>query len=112
MEAGVLMAGRRAQPPAAVTVTSLAQTGDAQTDRVLWQAENAIQRLEEQSRDAQTRVTFAWTAGVAASPPTSGAHTQGEVVVVADPVAGGNLFWVCVESGTPGTWKSAGAIAP
>ena len=106
------MAARRAKPPAAVTVTSLAQTGDAQTDRVLWQAENAIQKLEDQARDARSRVTFGWTPGVAASAPISGAHVKGEVVVVADPVAGGNLFWVCVASGTPGTWKAAGAIAP
>lgn len=47
------MAGRRAQAPRAVTVTSLAQTGDGQTDRVLWQAENAIQSLEDKTRAAK-----------------------------------------------------------
>lgn len=106
------MAARRTQATKSVAVTSLAQTGDSQTDRVLWQAENAIQRLEDQARETRSRVAFGWERGVAASPPISGAHVQGEVLVVADPVAGGNLFWVCVKSGTPGTWKAAGAIAP
>lgn len=51
------MAGRRAQPPRAVTVTSLAQTGQPQTDRVLWQAENAIQTLEDKTRLASVATT-------------------------------------------------------
>lgn len=51
-------------------------------------------------------------AGSRAAPPSSGAHVQGEIVFNADPIAGGFLGWVCVSGGTPGTWKSWGAISP
>jgi hypothetical protein len=27
------------------------------------------------------------------------------------PTAGGNIGWVCTTAGTPGTWKTFGAIA-
>lgn len=64
------MAGRRAQAPRSVTVTSLAQTGDAQTDRVMSQAENAIQLLEERTRRA-TAATTAVSDTVATFAPIS-----------------------------------------
>jgi len=46
--------------------------------------------------------------GVAA--PASGEHAQGDIVWNRDPAAGGTVGWVCVTGGTPGTWKSFGAI--
>lgn len=49
------------------------------------------------------------TSGAAA--PVSGAHTQGEIVWNTAPVAAGNVGWVCVATGTPGTWKTFGTIA-
>jgi hypothetical protein len=42
--------------------------------------------------------------------PTSGAHSRGEIVWNMHPSAGGKIGWVCVASGTPGTWKPFGAI--
>jgi len=47
----------------------------------------------------------------AAAAPTSGAHTRGERVWNSTPSAEGYVGWVCVSSGTPGTWKGFGAIA-
>lgn len=47
-----------------------------------------------------------------AAAPSSGTHVQGEVVFNADPIASGFIGWVCVTGGTPGTWKSWGAISP
>lgn len=43
--------------------------------------------------------------------PSSGTHVQGEVIFNADPVAAGFIGWVCVTAGSPGTWKSWGAIS-
>ena len=47
-----------------------------------------------------------------ASVPSTGAHTQGERYWNSLPVANGTMGWVCVSSGTPGTWKTFGPIAP
>ena len=62
----------------------------------------------------QSRTTFQSGfigSGSAGASPSSGFHLRGEVVFVADPSAGGQVGWVCVSSGTPGTWKSFGTIA-
>jgi len=44
--------------------------------------------------------------------PSSGAHTQGEVQFFAAPTAGGFVGCVCTSAGTPGTWKTFGAVSP
>ncbi len=43
--------------------------------------------------------------------PTIGEHSKGELVYKYSPSAGGNIGWVCVTEGTPGTWKAFGTIA-
>jgi hypothetical protein len=50
--------------------------------------------------------------GTRAAAPSTGTHVAGEVVFNADPIAGGFVGWVCVAGGSPGTWKSFGAISP
>jgi hypothetical protein len=42
--------------------------------------------------------------------PTEGTWVRGNVVWNSAPAAGGYVGWVCVASGTPGTWKGFGAI--
>lgn len=44
--------------------------------------------------------------------PTSGRYLQGSIVRNTNVLAGGTLGWVCVASGTPGTWKGYGGVAP
>jgi hypothetical protein len=51
----------------------------------------------------------AHTAGSAA--PTTGTWQVGNIVWSNVPAAGGNVGWVCTTAGTPGTWKTFGAIA-
>jgi len=46
-----------------------------------------------------------------AAAPASGTYRQGDVIWNTAPSAGGNMGWVCVAAGSPGTWKSFGAIA-
>jgi pectate lyase-like protein len=59
-----------------------------------------------------TRLTTALIgSGARAAAPSSGTHVAGEVVFNADPIAGGFAGWICVTGGTPGTWKSFGAIS-
>lgn len=43
--------------------------------------------------------------------PTSGTWVQGDTVTNTSPTAGGFIGWVCVTGGTPGTWKTFGAIS-
>lgn len=44
--------------------------------------------------------------------PVSGTHEQGSIVFNRNAVAGGKVGFVCVASGTPGTWKAFGVIDP
>jgi hypothetical protein len=49
-------------------------------------------------------------AGMSAA-PTTGTHGVGETVYHATPAAAGFMGWVCTTAGTPGTWKTWGAIS-
>jgi hypothetical protein len=46
----------------------------------------------------------------ASSIPTTGTWNVGDIVYNYTPTAGGNIGWVCVTAGTPGTWKTFGTI--
>ena len=43
--------------------------------------------------------------------PTTSTNVVGNIVWNTVPAASGNIGWVCVTAGTPGTWKTFGAIA-
>ena len=43
--------------------------------------------------------------------PTYGSFTQGDIVWNTKPTPGGWIGWVCIGSGTPGTWIQFGAVA-
>jgi hypothetical protein len=43
--------------------------------------------------------------------PTTGTWQPGDIVFNAAPSAGGTVGWVCTAAGTPGTWKTFGAIS-
>ena len=45
-----------------------------------------------------------------ATQPSTGAWRRGDIVYNTMPTAGGKVGWVCVGSGSPGTWKPFGAI--
>lgn len=49
--------------------------------------------------------------GGAAAAPTTGTYLQGDIVYNTSPTASGFVGWVCVAGGTPGTWKTFGAIS-
>jgi hypothetical protein len=49
--------------------------------------------------------------GFASAAPTSGTYVVGDIVYNNAPVAGGTIGFVCVTAGTPGTWKTFGAIS-
>lgn len=42
--------------------------------------------------------------------PSAGSWTAGDVVWNTAPAAAGRIGWVCVTSGSPGTWKAWGPI--
>lgn len=43
--------------------------------------------------------------------PTTGTWAVGDIVFNTAPTAGGFIGWVCTTAGTPGTWKTWGAIS-
>lgn len=43
--------------------------------------------------------------------PTSGTWARGDILFNSAPSASGFIGWVCVSAGTPGTWKTWGAIS-
>lgn len=47
----------------------------------------------------------------ASAPPVTGTHSIGDILFNSAPIAGGFIGWVCVAAGTPGTWKTWGAIS-
>jgi Pectate lyase superfamily protein len=47
-----------------------------------------------------------------ATAPAGGTWRVGDIVWNTAPTAGGNAGWICITAGTPGTWKTFGAIAP
>jgi hypothetical protein len=48
--------------------------------------------------------------GFKSAAPTGGTWSQGNIFYDSTPSAGGTMGWVCTTSGTPGTWKTFGAI--
>jgi hypothetical protein len=48
---------------------------------------------------------------VSATIPTTGTGIRGQIVWNTSPVAGDYVGWVCTTSGTPGTWKTFGAVS-
>ena len=49
--------------------------------------------------------------GFASAAPVAGTYVVGDIVYNTAPTAGGTIGFVCVTAGTPGTWKTFGAIA-
>lgn len=43
--------------------------------------------------------------------PTSGTYVTGDITWAINPLAGGSIGWVCTTGGSPGTWKTFGAIS-
>ena len=44
------------------------------------------------------------------SAPSTGEWHKGDLVYSTNPASGEVIGWVCVENGTPGTWKGFGSI--
>ena len=44
------------------------------------------------------------------SKPVSGTWNRGDICYAKNPITGGYIGWVCIEAGTPGTWKGFGKI--
>lgn len=60
---------------------------------------------------AKTTTATTWKLeGYGAAAPASGLWNAGDVFYNTAPVAEGSMGWVCVAAGSPGTWKTFGAI--
>jgi hypothetical protein len=62
------------------------------------------QALSSYTLDGKLRDT-----GTAA--PVSGTYAVGDIIFNSTPAAAGTIGWVCTTAGTPGTWKTFGAIS-
>lgn len=67
--------------------------------------DDAATRVSSGNYGVNDAVSYASTA------PTTGSWSQGDIVWNTSPTASGNIGWVCVTTGTPGTWKTFGTIA-
>lgn len=90
-----------------VVFSNGASTGRVTFNRVYSFSDNSI--LEGTRTGNTGRIRRVFTSNLA---PTTGTWTQGDIVWQQSPVAGGYIGFVCVASGTPGTWKEWGAILP
>lgn len=59
----------------------------------------------------QTQIGYQNKVLYRAAAPTTKDWLVGDIIYNVTPSAGGNIGWVCVTAGTPGTWKSFGTIA-
>lgn len=84
---------------------SFANAGTAGPLQLLFQANNLSVRIHDDANGDGRRIYY----GSAA--PTTGVHAQGEIVFNTGAAASGSVGWVCVTGGTPGTWKTFGAIS-
>jgi len=41
-------------------------------------------------------------------PPTTGAHGTGDVIHATESLADGSIGWICIQGGSPGTWRAFG----
>lgn len=69
-------------------------------------ANGTVQAVVQRLHDAE----YPRIAATAA--PSTGAWIRGDVVWNSEPSAAGVIGWVCTASGSPGTWKTFGTIAP
>ena len=49
--------------------------------------------------------------GLGSAAPVSGDYLQGDIIWNTAPTSGGFVGWVCTAAGSPGTWKTFGAIS-
>ena len=69
-----------------------------------------VARLEDDVARLTARITVPQTAS-ASGPPSSGTWALGAVAYNSAPAPGGVIGWVCTTAGSPGVWKSWGAIS-
>lgn len=70
-----------------------------------------IMRLIEEQVNLLSEGRLSARYASASSIPTTGTNARGDIVWNSAPSAGGTIGWVCVTAGTPGTWKTWGAIS-
>lgn len=91
--------------PAAIPKTWVSgHLGEGTTVERIETATKSLMWLENLRNDLGAR-------SIPSAVPGSGYWDVGQVAYFAAPAAGGNIGSVCVTAGTPGTWKSFGAIA-
>lgn len=108
---------------AKVEVSGLSITSLSGLDRAIYFSASASGSVSNCSTDAANPI-FAvagavynehgnsWNASerYGSAAPTSGTYKLGDRVINTVPSASGNIGWVCVTAGTPGTWKEFGTI--
>lgn len=89
-----------------MTKLAISQRVPASYDRAAIQE---IVRLLEGQGNALAEGLIVARHGAMASPPAAGTGIQGDIAWNSAPASGDYLGWVCVESGSPGTWAGFGA---
>lgn len=87
-----------------VLVNAVVQTGNAGGGTVY-----SRQTLDADLANVNTMPVNSVLFGSAA--PTGGPWLRGDIIYNTAPSASGTIGWVCVTAGTPGTWKTFGAIS-
>lgn len=80
--------------------------GNLQTKNISSITNNYVSLLYTQDTQDQTKRIKKYDT----APPVDGDWTKGSIIYNLNPSIGNPIGWVCVESGTPGTWKGFGLI--
>jgi Pectate lyase superfamily protein len=71
---------------------------------------DTLQDMMEYSNSLQFRTKTENTISYNTIFPTTGTYNKGDLIYNTNPTPGGFIGWICITSGTPGTWKGFGSI--
>jgi len=102
----VLVSGNEIAPLAGV-----AASGSGIYEDTTNTSKNTVKGNSVTATTPYRRISFDYDIFYASAAPGSGDWVQGNIVWNSAPAAGGVPGWVCVTSGTPGTWKAMANLA-
>ncbi len=69
-----------------------------------------IKIIEQKGRETNITAPNKYQRWIGTAAPTAGSWEIGDIIYNSTPTAGGYVGWVCIATGSPGTWKGFGAI--
>ena len=105
---------------AVADIKKMSSNPDGSPSKMQWDALGYAQQAEKQREENKIALfsginsiagLLANFQGTASAPPSTGTYAVGNFFLNSTPTAGGYMGWVCTTAGSPGVWKTFGAIS-